>query len=120
MPYLPQTSWEAPLRHPGYPAATAVEAGLEAAIRRIGEESAAGPERAELAGAPFLTDWSFGVDRLLGGAVLKGRVYGHPGIEEGACIATSHLVAIDGAAAEWARTVSRYYRLGRKESETAH
>ncbi|MFC6048608.1 DUF6634 family protein [Methylobacterium hispanicum] len=52
--------------------------------------------------------------------MLKGRVYGHPGIEEGASVATSHLVVIDGAAGEWARTVSRYYRLGHKGSETTH
>ncbi|GJD90627.1 hypothetical protein BHAOGJBA_4169 [Methylobacterium hispanicum] len=34
----------------------AIEASLAAAIRRIAEESAAGPEKAELARAPFLTD----------------------------------------------------------------
>ena len=56
----------------------------------------------------------------LGGAVLRGRVYGHPDIEDGSRITTSHLAVIDGAGSEWARTMSRYYRLGRREEEALH
>lgn len=52
--------------------------------------------------------------------MLRGRVYGHPDIEDGSRITTSHLAAIDGAGAEWARTMSRYYRLGRREDEALH
>ena len=108
------------LKQPGSTAAAPVETGLEAARRRIAEECAAGPEAGELHAAPFLSDWAFDAHPRLGGPVLRGRVYGHPDIEDGSRITTSHLAAIDGAGAEWARTMSRYYRLGRREEEALH
>jgi hypothetical protein len=69
------------------------------------------PAADDLAAAPLLDDWYFA---LYPGSVdlcLCGRVNGHPSLSNG-MITTSPLVTIrieDG----WARTFSRFYRLGR-------
>lgn len=84
------------------------------------EDCASGPVAGELDDAPLLVDWNFDTHPRLGGAVLRGRVYGHPNYENGSRIMTSHLAVIDEADGAWARTLSRYYRLGRSEFEALH
>lgn len=70
----------------------------------------AGPSDADLAQAPVLSDWKAAI--WPGGHVmLWGEVTDHP-LLGNASIHTSQLIAIDPAAG-WARTASRWYRLGR-------
>lgn len=88
-----------------------VAAGLRDAAR-----IAAGfvPGEAELASAPLLSNWA--VEAQFGGTLrLVGVVSGHPSIPDGWCT-TSVVLAADTDAG-WARTVSRYYRLGPKLGE---
>ncbi|MGY2051811.1 hypothetical protein [Methylobacterium sp. JK268] len=66
------------------------------------------PAGEDLTSAPRLEDWSEAT-RLV--RVVTGRVYGHPNIRDGQRILTSDLYASDGAT--WARTLSRYYLLGK-------
>jgi hypothetical protein len=47
-------------------------------------------------------------------------VYGHPAIVDGTRIHTSHVAVLDEEGGRWARTISRYYLLGRPEGETIH
>jgi hypothetical protein len=63
---------------------------------------------AELDGAPILTDWSLSVRPV---AALVGNVTGHPVLGSRQVI-TSELFAIDPKGG-WARTMSRFYVLGR-------
>lgn len=70
----------------------------------------AGPSEADLATAPVLKNWSPAVSPR-GHVILWGEVIGHP-ILASDHITTSQLIAIDSAA-RWARTASRWYRLGR-------
>ncbi|MHB8267120.1 DUF6634 family protein [Bradyrhizobium sp.] len=68
------------------------------------------PGDAELAGAPLLDDWM--IERDNGVHNLIGAVTGHPLVNDG-WMTTSAVVVMseeDG----WARTVSRWYRLGRR------
>ena len=72
------------------------------------------PGEAELAGAPVLSHWT--VEVLPGGLpYLIGEVSGHPQLADGWCT-TSVLLAAD-LELGWARTLSRYYRLGPKLGE---
>lgn len=88
-----------------------LEAGLREATR-IAEGFK--PGEAELADAPLLIDWA--VEPLFDGLVrLVGQVRGHPLIPDG-WITTSPLLTADERAG-WARTVSRYYRLGPRLGE---
>lgn len=64
------------------------------------------PTTRELANAPFLDDW------CLLGPFLGGVVVGHPVVADGHRCITSAVLAL-AANGTWARTVSRYYRLGR-------
>ena len=66
------------------------------------------PSERMLAAAPILDDWS---TALTPTTCLVGRVSGHPRLGDRPLIRTSDLVAIDPAA-RWARTASRFYRLG--------
>jgi hypothetical protein len=66
------------------------------------------PTGEDLASAPRLEDWSEATRHV---RVVTGRVYGHPNIRDGQRILTSDLYASDGAT--WARTLSRYYLLGK-------
>ncbi|GJE81993.1 DUF6634 family protein [Methylorubrum thiocyanatum] len=75
-------------------------------LRAIRDETA--PTNRDLAHVPRIEDWTAGTREV---RVLTGRVYGHPEIADGRRIVTSDLYASDGAT--WARTLSRYYRLGR-------
>lgn len=69
---------------------------------------------AELADAPLLGGWA--VQPFAAGLVrLVGFVSGHPLLPDG-CITTSAILAADEQAG-WARSVSRYYRLGPRLEE---
>ena len=90
----------------------AIAAGLREAAR-IAEGHV--PNDTDLTNAPLLSLWA--VERQPGGMVrLIGVVSGHPSIADGWCT-TSVVLAADEAAG-WARTVSRYYRLGPRLGET--
>jgi hypothetical protein len=65
------------------------------------------PTSDDLANAPVLEDWT-GVFKAL--PALSGAVHGHPDFPPGRRITTSDLYGTDGLS--WARTLSRYYRLG--------
>ena len=69
-----------------------------------------GPSAADLAQAPLLSDWKPAISSL-GHVMLWGEVTDHP-ILGNASITTSQLIAINSEAG-WARTASRWYRLGR-------
>ena len=70
----------------------------------------AGPSEADLAQAPLLPDWKAATSP--GGRVmLWGEVTDHPFLGN-VSIHTSQLIAIDPETG-WARTASRWYRLGR-------
>lgn len=64
------------------------------------------PSDEELANGPLLNSWC----RL--GDHLVGVVVGHPVVADGHRCITSPVLAL-AADGTWARTVSRYYRLGR-------
>ncbi|MDF3608352.1 ATP-dependent Lon protease [Paracoccus sp. DMF-8] len=70
----------------------------------------AGPTEEDLAQAPILSDWKAAISPG-GHVMLWGEVTDHP-LLGNASIHTSQLIAIDPAAG-WARTASRWYRLGR-------
>lgn len=73
-----------------------------------------GPSETDLICAPTLDHWRL-VATEMGNVVLAGMVSGHPHLRSG-MIATSQLIAID-VVSGWARTVSRWYRLGRTFAE---
>ena len=66
------------------------------------------PSSKDLMDAPIIEQWSLG---LIPASCLVGSVCGHPILGNRARISTSHLVLIDPDHG-WARTWSRYYRLG--------
>lgn len=70
----------------------------------------AGPTETDLAIAPVLSDWKAAISPG-GHVMLWGEVTDHP-LLGNTSITTSQLIAID-AEAGWARTASRWYRLGR-------
>ena len=72
---------------------------------------AAAPTAAELAKAPLLVDWR--IVLALSGLALTGFAAGHPQFGARA-IVTSPLWALDPELC-WARTLSRFYRLGVSE-----
>lgn len=74
-------------------------------------ESGWAPPPEMLADAPLLEDWLL-ARHPMGDVCLVGRCTGHPRLPDGPTN-TSPVVALDPAAG-WARTVSRWYRLGRK------
>lgn len=69
----------------------------------------AGPTSDDLAAAPLLDLWR-PLATLEGSVVLWGQVSGHPRLGS-TTITTSRLIAFDPKAG-WARTLSRWYRLG--------
>jgi hypothetical protein len=77
---------------------------LHAAAKGVGE-----PTTDELENAPKIFDWTVELSGD-GGAVLVGVVVGHPVIHDGP-VTTSRLQCLD-IAGGWARTRSRWYRLG--------
>ncbi len=74
-----------------------------------------GPDEAELAAAPYLDFWA---EIWRPAPVLTGIVRGHPSIANDRPIVTSDLITMD-AAAGWARTLSRLYRLGSPQQSEA-
>lgn len=84
---------------------------LDAFCDHLEALTTASPDPTTLAGAPHLDRWCALVSDC---AQLAGRVTGHPRLREGARITTSPLLRIDPHAG-WARTWSRYYRLGRQD-----
>ncbi|RWR32603.1 ATP-dependent Lon protease [Sinirhodobacter populi] len=71
----------------------------------------AGPSASDLADAPQLDHW-MAMREFTGRIVLFGDVTGHPLLHDTG-IVTSQLFGID-AKTGWARTLSRWYRLGRQ------
>ncbi len=69
-----------------------------------------GPTEEDLAQAPVLSNWKAAISPD-GHVLLWGEVANHP-LLGNASIHTSQLIAIDPDAG-WARTASRWYRLGR-------
>jgi hypothetical protein len=67
------------------------------------------PSDADLAGAPIIDCWQ---SALRPQRALVGVVTGHPSIGPGRPAVTSALYAFDPVAG-WARTWSRFYRVGR-------
>lgn len=79
-------------------------------IEAIKEGSA--PKEADLSLAPMLDHWVPLISN--GGAriALAGRVEGHP-VRRNGLIVTTTLCAIEAKTFTWARTQTRWYRLGR-------
>lgn len=71
------------------------------------------PDLADLASAPLLSCWSLKTPDRAGLPYLVGFSRGHPHIRDGRIIVTSSVVALDGPTHLWARTISRFYKLGR-------
>jgi hypothetical protein len=84
-----------------------------AAIRDLDESTSRSPAptAAELAAAPVISSWVMTIHPGDDLPSLFGIVVNHPLIADGKSAITSELVAMDRAAG-WARTRSRYYRLG--------
>ena len=72
------------------------------------------PTSKDLANAPVLEHWALGMRMQ---PCLTGEVYGHPKLRSGTCTVTSqlHLFAPHHG---YARTLSRFYRLGPPASGT--
>lgn len=66
------------------------------------------PTEDEMRDAPLLTDWRVYIFPL---PFLLGTVFGHPEIGDGRICRTSELATFDPVAG-YARTFSRFYRLG--------
>ena len=81
---------------------------LRTALQRIGVGDL--PTEPELANAPQLDSWVVAIRGFA--PVLVGKVHGHPRIVDGHAMASSPLVWISDDR-RIARTVSRWYRLGR-------
>jgi hypothetical protein len=79
------------------------------AIRSL-ELAITGPSPDDLAHAPVLEPWIAIRDPQCGGAILIGKQAGHPTVQV-PLISTSRLCGID-AERTWARTASRWYKLG--------
>jgi hypothetical protein len=71
------------------------------------------PLPTDLEAAPMIDQWSVRFDgdgRLF---ALCGFIRSHPRIDDGRFATTSIIIAMDLRGLTWARTVSRFYRLGR-------
>lgn len=73
------------------------------------------PGVAELSEAPILDFEGLVEDGPF--VSFHGRVFGHPRIPRGHRCVTSVVVAYDGRRGLWARTISRWYRLGPAPTE---
>jgi hypothetical protein len=74
------------------------------------------PRSVHLRAAPTIDQWSYG---LVPARCIAGSVRGHPILGNRARVHTSELVLIDPENG-WARTWSRYYRLGAPEGPATH
>jgi hypothetical protein len=70
-----------------------------------------GPSPEDLASAPVLDPWRILLTEEQPMLVLGGRVQDHPLLPGDRIIATSQLIRLE-VEAGWARTISRWYRLG--------
>lgn len=66
------------------------------------------PTAEEIKSAPLISNWRLG---KRGVPCLLGRVHEHPVLGDREAVTTSELIALD-ASVGWARTASRFYRLG--------
>ena len=100
--FLPSVADEEPYRLP-VPILTAATAGELARYPRLADG-----EHPDLATAPVLRNWHPASRQQI---ALEGVIHGHPRIGEGRSELTSEVFALarDG---KWARTLSRFYRLG--------
>lgn len=78
-------------------------------IATAAAEARTNPTPETLADAPVLRNWLAAIG-FAGVPCLAGTVTGHPTLDDGKCIFTSALVALDPDGA-WARSRSRWYRL---------
>lgn len=81
----------------------------KAAVQAVLDRANIDPTHGELAAAPFLDGWEV-VRDAFDYTILYGRVTGHPTLK-GPAIRTSPLLRLN-LPAGWARTYSRFYRLG--------
>ena len=106
---------KAVLSHPDWPARLVAQPDIRAAFA-IEAQLEAGwlPGADELHDAPKLDEWYIADLRGRGqGVYLRGFVAKHPTFGNiRTFVETSHLVALDTASHGWARTLSRWYRLG--------
>ena len=70
------------------------------------------PATADLLNTPLLQHWCCYGPGFASQTVLIGAVTAHPLLPDGRRVATSLLLALDIRGLRWARTVSRFYRLG--------
>ena len=82
---------------------------LHAAVQAALDRADLDPTGGDLATAPFLDRWEV-VQDPFDFTIMLGRVTGHPTLR-GPAIRTSPLMRLN-AQAGWARTFSRFYRLG--------
>ena len=66
------------------------------------------PNPTDLSSAPLISEWSYG---LFPTRCIVGSVLGHPILGNRPRIRTSEIILVDPECG-WARTWSRYYRLG--------
>ncbi len=90
--------------------------GLEAKLRLLATDIAylqtvGAPDPDDLRDAPILDAWRFA---LLPTRCLVGSVTGHPLLGNSPLMHTTPIFASD-VEAGWVRTLSRFYRLGRRE-----
>lgn len=85
---------------------TTLAAEIKRALAAL-EAGEAGPSPDDLAAAPLLNDWQAILMRS--SCCLAGEVAGHPQLH--GWITTSALIVLDPGLT-WARTMSRFYRLG--------
>ena len=105
------------LAYNGWPARLVEQPLIKAAIEIEAQlESGWLPGDTELRNAPKLSEWSIANRRSRGqGIYLLGYTSGHPRFGgDRTFVETSHLGAIDTANFGWARTLSRWYRLGKR------
>lgn len=89
--------------------------GAAKAIRRLRAGWRPGDDRLDR--APRLENWSF-LELGAGIYVLTGAVAEHPRLGTIPNVRTSLLVGLDATNLKWARTLSRFYRLGTPRPES--
>jgi len=90
---------------------------IAARVRAALDASETSPAPDTLATAPLLDPWQVVVSSRAPVAILLGSVTDHPRLPDGP-VETSVLLALDPQG-RWARTLSRWYRLGEPYPEAA-
>lgn len=106
LPELPP-EWRGHIRSDGRAQGERIEEARQA-LRRL--SSAWVPGAVELSNAPTLEFEEVVPNKPF--VCFRGRVFGHPKIPNGHRAWTSVVVGYDGRRGRWARTISRWYRLG--------